>query len=179
MLGVEEDGRSRLRGLTTGVYWGVIFTHVSNGFPGQCALPVFENLLPEPHNSQIQQLLFLLCHWHALAKLRMHTDSTLDVMERLTVCLAQQMRKFASETCPAFVTKELRREADSRRRREAQGGSAKTTHSPASDVRRLKTLNLQTYKMHALGDYHNQIRMFGTTDSFSTQTVSFRYVVLR
>ena len=33
--------------------------------------------------------------------------------------------------------------------------------------------------MHALGDYHNQIRMFGTTDSFSTQSVSFHYAALR
>ncbi|KAF9230744.1 hypothetical protein BU15DRAFT_83245 [Melanogaster broomeanus] len=135
----------------------------------QCALPVFENLLPKPHNSQVQRLLFYLCHWHALAKLRMHTDYTLDIMERLTVQLAQEMRKFAAETCPAFVTKELRREAESRRRREAQGGPAKTAGEPAADVCRQKTLNLQTYKLHALGDYHNQIRMFGTTDSFSTQ----------
>ena len=109
----------------------------------------------------------------------MHTDSTLGIMERLTVHLAQQMRKFTSETCPSFVTKELPRETESRRRREAQGGPAKTVHSPAPNVRRLKTLNLQTYKVHALGDYHNQIRMFGTTDSFSTQSVSFHYVVLR
>ena len=49
----------------------------------------------------------------------MHTDYTLDIMERTTVRLAQQMRKFSSETCPAFTTKELHREAESRRRREA------------------------------------------------------------
>ena len=104
----------------------------------------------------------------------MHTESTLDIMERLTMRLAEQMRKFTSETCPAFVTKELRREAESRRRRQ---GPAKATHSPPSDVRQPKTLNLQTYKIHALGDYPNQIRMFGTTDSFSTQSASFHYIV--
>jgi len=142
-------------------------------FVWQCALPVFENLLPEPHNSQVQQLLFLLCHWHALAKLRMHMDYTLDIMERTTALLAQQMRKFSSETCPAFATKELHREAESRRQREAQGGPSKTASSPAVDVRRQKTLNLSTYKVHALGDYHDQIKMFGTTDSFSTQLVRF------
>jgi len=137
----------------------------------QCALPVFENLLPEPHNSQVQRLLFLLCHWHALAKLRMHTDYTLDIMEHTTAQLAQQMRNFSSETCPAFATKELRREAESRRRRKAQGGPSKTAYSPAVDVRWPKMLNLCTYKVHALGDYHDQIKMFGTTDSFSTQLV--------
>ena len=137
----------------------------------QCALPVFENLLPEPHNSQVQRLLFLLCHWHALAKLRMHTDYTLDIMEHTTAQLAQQMRNFSSETCPAFATKELRREAESRRRRKAQGGPSKTAYSLAVDVCQPKTLNLCTYKVHALGDYHDQIKMFGTTDSFSTQLV--------
>jgi len=32
-------------------------------------------------------------------------------------------------------------------------------------------LNLQTYKYHALGDYPNMIRRFGTTDNYTTQTV--------
>jgi hypothetical protein len=34
-----------------------------------------------------------------------------------------------------------------------------------------KTLNLNTYKIHALGDYVSTIREFGTTDSYSTETV--------
>ncbi|KAJ7617570.1 hypothetical protein B0H17DRAFT_965353, partial [Mycena rosella] len=33
-----------------------------------------------------------------------------------------------------------------------------------------KFLNLLTYKFHALGDYSSTIRLFGTTDSYSTQT---------
>ena len=99
----------------------------------------------------------------------MHTDYTLDIMERTTVRLAQEMRKFSSETCPAFTTKELHRKAEARRRREARGGPSKD--SLAVDVHRYKTLNLGTYKIHALGDYHEQIKMFGTTDSFSTQLV--------
>ncbi|KIJ05950.1 hypothetical protein PAXINDRAFT_92715, partial [Paxillus involutus ATCC 200175] len=137
-----------------------------------CTLPVFENLLPEPHNSHVQCLLFYLCHWHALAKLRMHTDYTLDIMEHSTVHLAKQIRKFSTETCPVFATKELRREAESRRRRSAHKGPAQSSGSPAVDtVCRPKTLNLQTYKLHALGNYHHHISMFGTTDSFSTQPV--------
>ena len=106
----------------------------------------------------------------------MHTDCTLDIMEHLTIRLAQEIRRFSSETCPAFETKELRHEAESRRRR-ARGGPEKAAHSLAPNIRQPKTLNLQTYKMHALGDYHNQIRMFGTTDSFSTQSVRLYYFV--
>ena len=35
----------------------------------------------------------------------------------------------------------------------------------------LKNLNLSTYKYHALADYPDMIREYGTTDSYSTQTV--------
>jgi hypothetical protein len=34
-----------------------------------------------------------------------------------------------------------------------------------------KTLNLDTYKFHALGDYAQMIKRFGTTDSYTTQVV--------
>jgi len=37
---------------------------------------------------------------------------------------------------------------------------------------RRKEFNLQTYKYHSLGDYADTICRFGTTDSFSTETVS-------
>jgi hypothetical protein len=36
-----------------------------------------------------------------------------------------------------------------------------------------QTFNLETYKTHALGHYPSTIRRFGTTDSYSTQTVEF------
>ncbi|TFK25468.1 hypothetical protein FA15DRAFT_655145 [Coprinopsis marcescibilis] len=42
----------------------------------QCAIAVFESLVPAPHNDIIIKLLFLCCQWHALAKLHMHTDYT-------------------------------------------------------------------------------------------------------
>ncbi|KIJ09067.1 hypothetical protein PAXINDRAFT_17835 [Paxillus involutus ATCC 200175] len=79
----------------------------------QCAIPVFEKLIPERHNSQVMQLLFYLCYWHGLAKLRMHTDETLDIMMMVTSKLSTRLCKFVAETCPVFSTKELRREAES------------------------------------------------------------------
>ena len=101
----------------------------------------------------------------------MHPDCTLDIMECTTMRLAQQMRRFSSGTCLAFTTKELHHEAESRQQRGAQGGTNKTAYSLAVDARRPKTFNLCTYKIHTFGDYHNQIKMFSTTDSFSTQLV--------
>jgi hypothetical protein len=35
----------------------------------QCAIPVFDQLVPPPHNKTILDLLFVLGMWHALAKL--------------------------------------------------------------------------------------------------------------
>lgn len=125
------------------------------------------------HNTVIQHLLCSLAHWHAFAKLRVHTDNTLDILEQATRALGDRLRTFVSETCPLFATKELRREAEARHRRyirQQMSGASTVQHGVS--VRRQKTLNLQTYKLHALGDYVSQIRLFGTTDSYSTQTVS-------
>lgn len=46
-----------------------------------------------------------------------------------------------------------------------------------ASARKLKTLNLNTYKFHSLGDVVPTIRLFGTTDSYSTQTVSHEHNV--
>ena len=50
----------------------------------QCAIPVFEGLLPEEHNKIILDLLFELGTWHMLASLRLHTESTLHALEDST-----------------------------------------------------------------------------------------------
>ncbi|KZP03474.1 hypothetical protein FIBSPDRAFT_693271, partial [Athelia psychrophila] len=47
----------------------------------QCAIPVLDGLLPEPYNTEILTLIFICSHWHALAKLRMHTDCTLKLLD--------------------------------------------------------------------------------------------------
>jgi hypothetical protein len=44
--------------------------------------------------------------------------------------------------------------------------------SIASKDTKVKKFNLSTYKWHALGDYANTIHRYGTTDNYSTQTVS-------
>ena len=45
-----------------------------------------------------------------------------------------------------------------------------------------KNFNLAAYKPHALGHYSSWIRRFGTSDSYSTQTVfffkSYQYITL-
>jgi hypothetical protein len=45
----------------------------------QYAGPCFEGLFPCSVDSQIQDLLFTMVSWHAFAKLRLHTNNSLDV----------------------------------------------------------------------------------------------------
>ena len=73
----------------------------------KCAIPVFEGLLPEVHNKIIMDLLFEMATWHFLAKLRLHTESTIMALETSTTRLGTAFRKFASTTCEAYVTKDL------------------------------------------------------------------------
>lgn len=119
---------------------------------------MFEGLLPEPFNGMLLRLLYKAAEWHALAKLRLHTDSTLGLLEAVTREFGRLMRQFRDKTSGAFNTVELPRESGTR------NGGARSSKK--------KILNLNTYKFHALGDYVATIRLFGTTDSYSTQLVS-------
>ncbi|KAF8233955.1 hypothetical protein L208DRAFT_1264075, partial [Tricholoma matsutake] len=136
-----------------------------------CALPVFEPLLPTPHNKIIMDLLFTLCTWHAFAKLHLHTESTLQFLEESTKALGQALRYFGKKTCSAFRTQELlvlgRRQAVAVAKGKSQG-KGKKREGPLP-----KIFNMCTYKLHALGDYVASIRLFGTTDNYSTQVISF------
>lgn len=127
--------------------------------------------------------MFLSAHWHGLAKLRLHTDLTLGIMDRLTTELGKALRDFEMNICAVYVTRELPRETAARQR--CQKGSKDSPQEgmePLADIPRpakeepkrlRKTLNLQTYKHHSLGDYVDTIRHYGTTDSYSTQLVCF------
>lgn len=160
---------------------GSIRTHLSSN---QCAIPVFEGLLPPTHDKNVLDLLFLLAYWHSLAKLRLHTSFTLGRLDEVTASLGRQLRHFAKHTCPWFITKELPSEEAARGRRNAKkaasaakkaGTAAPGANSAQPGGSSGKIFNLFTYKAHSLGDYVRTIRFFGTTDSYSTQTVRSRF----
>lgn len=115
-----------------------------------------------------------MAQWHGLAKLRLHTDITIDQLEEVTTRLGQELRDFQTKICPAFQTKELPREVNARKRREAKNQSANSQPGSQGE-RKTKTLNLQTYKLHSLGDYGKTIRKYGTTDSYSTEPVGLYF----
>ena len=142
-------------------------------------MPVFDGLLPDRHNNDIQSLLFTTAEWHTLAKMRLHTDSTLAWLDESTKAFGKQIRSFQSHTCSFFDTRELPLEeaARSRRQKKKKGSMnsspltpAPSTATPSAGTKK-KLFNLILIKLHALGDYVKTIKTFGTTDSYSTQPV--------
>lgn len=131
----------------------------------------------------------------------MHSDVTLQALRSTTKLLGNRLRHFRDHIAKAYNTFETPQEYDKRMRRKpktttdlptsppqvpgispdvveqssVQSGQA-TTKNP-QDIqldkqRRTKAFSLQTFKVHALGDYVEAIERFGTTDSYSTQIVS-------
>jgi hypothetical protein len=143
-------------------------------------MPVFEQLLPSPLNEMLLDLLFELATWHGLAKLRLHTETTLGFLDTSTTRLGKCLRKFMSETAKRFMTRDLPSEEAARGRRKARaaakGGNTSSRANatgPSTGVK-ARYFNFMTYKLHALGDYVSAIRHFGTTDNNSTQPVCTR-----
>ena len=122
----------------------------------------------------------------------MHTDSSLKVLLQVTTALGNKLRTFQEQTCSVFPTRELQREQTARIRRQVKNTATTepalsnsgelgppNSNEPGSSKSKLrnsgarlpKKLNLRTYKFHSLGDYHYNIRRFGTVDSYSTQPV--------
>lgn len=66
------------------------------------------------------KLLFVFSHWHGLVKLRLHTDHTIGILDDTTTELGNCLRDFVDVTCKEIPTKELRREYEARKWREAK-----------------------------------------------------------
>ena len=131
-------------------------------------IPAYEGLLPLKHNQTVLELLYELANFHSLAKLRMQTEVTLELLESATAHTYAAMRQFASTTCAAYETVERPEEVDKRKAR----ALAKKKDNNVDIAPRKKEFNvLNTYKYHAIGDYAKYIRRSGPTSCYSTQTV--------
>lgn len=95
----------------------------------QCAIPTFEGLLPDAHGERMLDLLFVFAYWHSFAKLRIHTDRTLQILDTWTSILGHECRRFSTETCEVIQTYELQREYRARKRNEARKKAAKKPQS--------------------------------------------------
>jgi hypothetical protein len=110
---------------------------------------VLEGLLPAPHNKRLLKLLFVFANWHGLAKLRLHTDHTVNILDHETTRLGEELRDFVKLTCDSIATQELRREYEARKRREASKGKkgkgkAVATSKGGQNKGKGKALNKET-----------------------------------
>ncbi|PIL34014.1 hypothetical protein GSI_03722 [Ganoderma sinense ZZ0214-1] len=131
----------------------------------QTVMPAFEGLLPLCDNQMVGDLLFELANWHALAKLRLHTDVTLDIFRAATKTMYDAVRNFSSTTCARYATYELPKEAQARARR----ASKLSTMSSSTGPKRVRFNVPNTFKYHSLGDYPDWIERLGPTDNYTTQ----------
>lgn len=142
-----------------------------------------EGLLPEPLNSIVLDMFWAYACWHALAKLRLHTETTVDILNDFTQMFGATTRKFAL-ACKDINIRELPYEEASRGRREVNLQVKAARKKPPTDSdgktaargSKKKTLNLSTFKFHSLGHYPEAIQRCGTIDNYSTQVVSMGYL---
>jgi hypothetical protein len=133
--------------------------------------------LPQKHDRIVRKLLFELATWHGLAKLRLHTESTLNELENSATRLGNLLRIFKIDVCSAYATRDLPSEEAARGRRQAAkaqkaGGGAQPPTKPAAIVSKFRDFNMETYKLHAFPDYPASIRAYGVTENTSTKNVS-------
>jgi len=68
---------------------------------------VFEGIFSGVHDQCVQDVIFMLCMWHALTKLQLHTLTTLEHLWVTTKELGKVLRRFAKITCTDFETADL------------------------------------------------------------------------
>ncbi|KAG6809456.1 hypothetical protein H0H92_016160 [Tricholoma furcatifolium] len=143
----------------------------------------FEDLV----QTAVQDLLFVTACWHASAKMRIHTDWSLNIFRGITKSFTQHIRLFCHQVCPQFATHETPKEADAAARRCAAEIAKKVAkpsdnnglHPPPTPARKDKTFNINTPKMHSIVHYPASIQRFGTTDSYSTQTGEQEHICVK
>ncbi|KAI0643889.1 hypothetical protein C8Q79DRAFT_1002431 [Trametes meyenii] len=129
-------------------------------------IPAFEGLLPLHDDQSVANLLFKLANWHALAKLRLHTEVTLQIFRAATSHVTEAVRHFANTTCEEWTTLELAKETKARVRREERQGPG----AVPDRERKIVCYNVpNTPKYHFMPDYPSSIEEIGTTDNGNTQ----------
>ena len=184
---MHQQWKSRLRMIlkTFSRFIMLITTFVKGTNHFQCSIPVFDGLLDPNNNIIIMDLLFELATWHGLAKLCLHTKSTVCTLESSTTWLGIALRKFQSTTCAEFVTCHLPSEeaawgcwkaAKAKLQPTTQKSKSKGKEPISKGKKKvsstLRAFGLSNYKTHALPDYAKTIQEFGTMDGYSTQNVS-------
>ena len=108
-----------------------------------------------------------MAFWQGLAKLRLHTEAAVGLLDDTTTVLGTYLRLFEIVVCPKYATKETQHAAHIRTQLRKDLATSRVDSG-----RRSKPFHLRLIKLHFLGYYPEYIRMFGTTDHWSTKVVS-------
>ena len=114
------------------------------------------------------EFLFIFATWHTLAKLHIHTETSLRLLDTTTTALGSALRYFSRVTCPEFDTFETTAKYAKRQRQQA---ATTSTAAPPPTSRQPRKFSLKTIKLHFLGDYVSCIKTFGTTDNYNSAIV--------
>ncbi|XP_006456659.1 hypothetical protein AGABI2DRAFT_122544 [Agaricus bisporus var. bisporus H97] len=135
----------------------------------QCVGPCFEGLFPKTVDRKIQDLLFTAACWHASAKLRLHTETSLGIFRGLTRAFTKQIRYFANKICPQFSTVQTPSEAATAMCAEAARLKNGSTATVRGSRRIRKEFHINIPKFHSILHYPDAIPLIGTLNGVSTQ----------
>ncbi|KAG2056611.1 hypothetical protein BDR06DRAFT_981320 [Suillus hirtellus] len=94
---IPSFGKSSIRQFLTNV--SSMKQQVAQHFEDMLQLhSTFEGLFPDKHNNVIRILLFHMAEWHALAKMCLHSNETLSLLEKSLQQSGAQLRKFSKFT---------------------------------------------------------------------------------
>ena len=148
----------------------------------KCSIPAFNGLFLEEDNRSISKLLFLLATWHTYTK-RLHTETTVGMLDQVCKALCQALRHFTTVTCPQYTMKELPQEVRqcvTCQQTQAMGGCTRPRNTTSSSrTGKMKQFNMSTYKMHCIADYPDAIQKYRTTDLYSTHVVCHAALILK
>lgn len=105
----------------------------------QCAIPVFEGLLPVRHNKIVLKTLFSCARVHAYCKLRQHTDRTLSRLYEAITMFGKDIRHFKRVTCKEYDTRDLTKQDGYTRKKRPAAQQAQG----ARPSKRTKTSNFE------------------------------------
>lgn len=108
-------------------------------------------------------MLWDLSLWHSLVKLRLHSESTVFLLDAAASELGQSVRCFsrATDHIKTYeVPKEDAAKGKKRRKRQVKEGQA-----PPKQTK----LNLKTYKWHNITHYSQDVDEAGPTDAYDTR----------
>jgi len=138
--------------------------------------------LPKKEDRIVRKLLFELATWHSLAKLWLHTETTVTDLENSATRLGHLLRKFKNDVCSVYATRDLPSEEAAHGRRKAAkaakvGKKPETPPAPSGKKKKKKPklheFTMERYKPHGLPDYPAAICAHGVTENTSTKNVRY------